>query len=1061
MVEKFINRPVLSTVFSIVIFLMGLMGLASLPVTQFPEIAPPMVRVATNYMGANASTVLKSVNAPLEEQINGVENMTYISSTAGNDGSSEIKVYFSLGTDADMAAVNVQNRVAGATSKLPTSVVQYGVTTEKSMNSMLLMVSVYSENPAYDETFVENFVRINLYPQIQRVKGVGRVNIFGMRDYSMRIWLQPERLAAYNLVPTDVIASIQEQNIEAAPGKFGENSEQSLTYTIRYKGKYTEESQYGDIVIKALSDGRILRLKDVARIELGAFNYSVSAESNGYPGSAFAVYQMAGTNARQIVTDIKALLETASKTFPKGIKYTIPYDTNKFLEASISQVIDTFIEAFILVFIVVFLFLQDFKSTLIPGIASIVAIVGTFFFLMLLGFTLNILTLFALVLAIGMVVDDAIVVVEAVHAKMHHGETDPKKATISAMSEITGAIISITLVMSAVFLPVTFMTGPTGVFYNQFALTLAIAIVISAINALTLSPVLCTLFIKPPKGEQKKSLLKRFYGAFNAGFETMTNKYVKSVGFLVRRKVIAVTILIGFGVGAYFFLSTTPTGFIPTEDQGVLFADVTMPAGSSRERTEAVLKEVVDIASQLDVVADNMMVAGVSILSGVNGPSYGLIVFSLKDWKDRPDTTANDVLIELQKRTSHIKAGRVQFFVPPTVPGFSVADGFEIQLQDRSGGSIERFYEVTQNFIKSLGEQEEIKFAYSTFNINFPQYEFDVNVDKCKQLGVNVSDVFNVLQVYYGSAQASDFNRFSKYYRVMVQSEAEARANAETLSTIMVRNQKGEMVPISTFVNFKRVYGPESLSRFNLFTSALINGSPTEGYSSGDAIAAMQRVAETELPSGYSFEFSGMTREETGSAGQSLYIFALCFIFVYLILSAQYESYILPLAVMLSLIIGVFGVYLFVWMVGLDNNIYVQVALIMLIGLLAKNGILIVEFGVQKRKEGYSLAEAAQEGARARLRPILMTSFAFIFGMIPLVLASGAGAEGNISIGVAAAGGMLIGTLFGIFIVPALFVIFRRIDEKISPSKMVVVTVGEEDDDQYIEVEDKEEKNEQ
>lgn len=1037
MVEKFINRPVLSTVFSIVIFLIGILGLVSLPITQFPEIAPPMVQVFTNYMGANADVVLKSVVAPLEEQINGVENMTYVTSSAGNDGSATIKVYFKLGTDADMAAVNVQNRVAAATSKLPSAVVQYGVTTEKSQNSMLLMIALYSTNPDYDETFVQNYARINVYPELQRVTGVGRVQIFGLRDYAIRVWLSPERLAAYNLVPKDIIGAIQEQNLEAAPGKFGDNSDQAFTYTIKYKGKFTEQQQYENIVIKALSDGRILRLKDVARIEFGAFDYSVASTSNGYPGLGMAVYQMAGSNARQIVNDVKMVMEKSSKSFPKGISYTIPYDTNKFLESSIEQVVSTFIEAFILVFIVVFLFLQDFKSTLIPGIASLVAIVGTFFFLLLFGFTLNILTLFALVLAIGMVVDDAIVVVEAVHAKMHEGEHDVKKATKSAMSEITGAIISITLVMSAVFFPVTFMSGPTGVFYNQFALTLAVAILISAVNALTLSPVLCTLFIKPPKGSDQanKGVMKRFHEAFNTGFENMTQKYGRSLTFLIKHKAFPIIALVACGAMAVMFLKTTPTGFIPTEDQGVIFVDVQLPAGAARERTDKVLAEIGNIANTMPVIVDKMLISGVSLMSGSNGGSYGLGVISLKDWGEREDMPVGKVIAELQAKTAHIKSAKLLFFVPPTVAGFSVSDGFEVQLQDKAGGSIEKFYQVSQSFIEKLSAQPEIKFATTSFNINFPQYEFDVDVDKCKLMGVNVSDVFNVLQVYYGSAQASDFNRFTKYYRVMVQAEPASRENIESLSKVMVRGTSSDMVPISTFVTFKRVFGAESLSRFNLFTSATINGSAADGYSSGDAIDAVRRVS-AELPSGYGYEFSGMTREEIASGGQSAFIFLLCFIFVYLILAAQYESYILPWSVMLSLIMGIFGVYLFVWLTGLDNNIYVQVALIMLIGLLAKNGILIVEFALQRRAHGLSIVEAAKEGAKARLRPILMTSFAFIFGMVPLIASSGAGAAGNVSIGIAAAGGMLVGTMLGIFVIPVLFVIFRRVDEKVSPAKV-------------------------
>ncbi|MEG2479435.1 MAG: efflux RND transporter permease subunit, partial [Mucinivorans sp.] len=965
--------------------------------------------------------------------------------SAGNDGSATIKIYFKLGTNADMASVNVQSRVSAATSKLPSSVVQYGITTEKSFNSMLLMVSVYSENPIYDETFLQNYAKINLYPELQRVSGVGRVSVFGMRDYSMRVWLQPEKLAAYGLNPMDVISSIGEQNIEAAPGKFGDNSGQSFTYTLKYKGKFTEPDQYGNIVIKALSDGRILRLRDVAKVELGAFDYSVTCLENGYPAMALAVYQMAGTNAQLIVDDVKKVLEKSAKSFPEGVKYSIPYDTNKFLEASIGQVVDTFIEAFILVFLVVYLFLQDFKSTLIPGIASLVAIVGTFFFLMLFGFTLNILTLFALVLAIGMVVDDAIVVVEAVHAKMHEGETNVYEATRKAMGEITGAIISITFVMSAVFLPVTFMSGPTGVFYNQFAITLAVAVIISAINALTLSPVLCIIFIKPPKGEKRQTLVKRFHTAFNAGFDSLTEKYTRALGFLFRRRWVTVAILGFFGAMTYYFLMTTPTGFIPTEDQGVLFLDVTMPAGTSRERTEKVLNEISDIAAQMPVITDRLSITGTSLISGAVGGAYGLGVMTIKNWSDRPDTTIGNVLSQLYTRTAHIKEGKILFFTPPTVSGFGISDGFEVQLQDKTGGDLNKFYDITQRFIEQLNSQAEIKYGTTSFNVNFPQYEFTLNVDKCKLMGVNVSDVFNTLQVYFGSAQASDFNRFTKYYRVMVQANPEERTSLESLSKIMVRNSEGTMVPMSTFISFKRVYGAELLNRYNLFTSATINGAANEGFSSGDAITAVNRAAQT-LPTGYAIEFSGMTREEIESGGQSAFIFLLCFVFVYLILAAQYESYILPWAVMISLIVGLFGVYFFVWMAGLDNNIYVQVALIMLIGLLAKNGILIVEFALQRRAHGYSIIEAAKAGAQARLRPILMTSFAFIFGMLPLVTASGAGAAGNISIGIAAAGGMLTGTLFGLFVIPALFVMFRILDEKVSPSKVPTTNLSQDDE---------------
>lgn len=1033
MIQKFLHRPVLSTVLSILICLVGLIGLTALPVSQYPEIAPPMVRVSATYPGANAEVVLKSVIAPLEEQINGVENMTYIVSNAGNDGSASIEVYFKQGTDPDMASVNVQNRVSAALSKLPSEVTQNGVTTEKMQNNMLLVVALYSENPDYDETFVQNYGRINLLPELQRVNGVGRVNTFGARDYSMRIWLDPAKMASYSLTPGDVIAAIREQNLEAAPGKFGENSGQEFQYTIKYKGKFTEEPDYENIVIRADGNGNLLKLKDVARVELGAFNYSVESNAQGYPSLAMAVYQMAGSNANEVVKNLKKTIEEASKSFPAGIKYAIPFDTNQFLEASIHKVISTFIEAFILVFLVVYFFLQDFRSTLIPVIASLVAIVGTFFFLDLFGFSINLLTLFGLVLAIGMVVDDAIVVVEAVHAKLEsHPDMTLTEATSAAMHEITGAIISITFVMSAVFFPVSFMTGPAGVFYRQFALTLASAMIISAVNALTLSPVLCILIIKP-KDHEKKGWLKRFHDVFNASFNAMVNRYRKSLRVFTSHRWLPVALLAGFGILTVILMKTTRTGFIPNEDQGVFMADLQLPPGASLERSLKTMHQIDSIATTIPEIDNRMTVTGVSLLSGSVGGSYGLGIFNLKDWKSRK-RDVNEVVGEMYAKTGELKEGNMLFFVPPSVPGFGISDGFELQFQDKTGGDLNKFYEVTQEFIRNLSARPEIAYAATAFNVNFPQYEFDVDVDKCKLAGVPVSEVFSALQAYYGSMFVSDFNRFTKYYRVMVQASPEDRTDIGSLDKVMVRNDKGEMVPITALVTFRRVYGPEAITRYNLFTAATINGKAADGYSSGEAIKAVQEVAES-LPAGYGYEFSGMTREEQNSGNQQLFIFLLCFLFVYLILCAQYESYILPWAVMLPLIVGICGVFIFVNLFGLDNNIYVQVALIMLIGLLAKNGILIVEFAVQRRNHGLTIVRAAVEAAVARLRPILMTSFAFIFGMIPLMVATGAGSMGNRSIGTAAAGGMLIGTVFGIFIIPTMFILFRILDERLRKHK--------------------------
>ena len=1033
MFKNILKKPVLATVISILIVIAGGLGLLSLPITTYPDIAPPMVQVSTNYTGANAEVVLKSVIAPLEEQINGVEGMTYITSTASNDGNAQIKVYFELGYDPDMAAVNVQNRVSAASSKLPSAVTTYGVTTEKMQNTILLMVSFFSENPDYDEVFVENYVRINILPELQRVNGVGRVNVFGAGDYSMKVWMDPDKMAALNLIPSDIAAAIQEQNIEAAPGKFGQDSKSAFEYTIRYKGKFVEPSEYENIVIKAYSDGRILKLKDVARIELDAFSTSTFNSSKGYPGTALSIYQMAGSNAKEVIENVIATLEKAQKDFPEGIKWASPYNTNIFLNASIHQVLKTLFEAFLLVFLVVLVFLQDLKSTIIPSISAVVALVGAFFCLQMFGFSINMLTLFAMVLAIGIVVDDAIVVVEAVHAKLQAGEKSSYKATSDAMGEISGAIISISLVMSAVFVPVSFMGGPTGVFYKQFALTLASAVILSALNALTLSPVLCAMMIKPHHGE-KKGLINRMAVAFNTAFDTVTEKYSSVLKLFSKRQIIPVGILCAFAITLVFLMKSTPTAFIPDEDQGILMADVSLPAGASLDRTKQVLAQIDSICGEIPQIKERMSVAGTSLISGVNGGAYGLLVMSLVDWEEREGITVKDVIAELKKRTASIMDGNIIFFIPPTVPGFGASSGFEVQLMDKTGGSLEKFYEVQQDFLKELSERPEIMYATTSFNINYPQYEFDVNVDRCKLAGVAVSDVFSTLQSYLGSSIVSDFNRFTKYYRVMIQAAPEFRDDLLSINSIKVRNSNGDMVPVSTLVDFRRVYGPESLSRFNLFTASTITGSPNTGYSSGDAIAAIREVGDN-LPVGYGFDFTGMTREEISSSGEQGLIFLLCFIFVYLILAAQYNSYILPWSVMLPLAIGIGGIFIFINMLGIDNNIYVQVAMIMLIGLLAKNGILIVEFAKQRHENGMSVTEAAIDGAKARLRPILMTSFAFIFGMIPLCLETGAGAIGNVSIGVSAAGGMLTGTLFGVLVIPVMYIIFQRLDEKIGGVK--------------------------
>lgn len=1034
MFRKFIERPILSSVISIIIVILGVLGIISLPIEQYPDIAPPTIRVSANYTGANAETVLKSVVTPLEEQINGVEDMTYMTSTASNDGSATIQVYFKQGTDADMAAVNVQNRVARATALLPSEVTRAGVITAKRQNSMLMVFSLYNEEGQYDETFLQNYSRINVIPQIQRINGVGEAMVFGAKDYSMRIWLKPDVMAAYNLVPTDVIAALNEQNLEAAPGRLGEQNNQSFEYVLKYKGKLTQPEEFEDIIIKADQDGNILRLTDVARIELGALNYSISTSTQGSPGIAMAIFQSAGSNAREVIIEAKEVLDDASKSFPPGITYEILMDANQFLDSSIEKVIHTLIEAFILVFIVVFVFLQNFRATLIPAISVPVAIVGTFFFLNIFGFTINLLTLFALILAIGIVVDDAIVVVEAVHAKLDKGAKNAKEAAVSAMNEISTAIVSITLVMSAVFVPVAFITGTTGVFYKQFGITLAISIILSAINALTLSPALCAIFLKPHQHdpEKKQSYLQRFYTSFNVAFDAMTNKYKHTTSFLMKKRWISPVLIIAFSGALYFLMKTTPTGFVPSEDTGRMFVDISLPPATSMEETQRIANQVDAILAATPEVESRSTVVGMSLISG-RGSSYGMVICNLKPFEEREDEgeDLNSVIGKLYGATSQIKDARIIIFTPPMVPGFSISGGIELKLEDKTGGDIKKFEEISKNFLGKLNQRPEVQYATTSFNTNFPQYQVDVNVARCKQSGIPVNSVLTTLQGYIGGYYASDFNRFGKQYRIMVQSEANYRGNPEDLNNMYIRTPSGEMAPITEFINLKRVYGPENITRFNMYTSIDVNGAPNPGYSTGDAILAVQEVAAETLPTGYAYEFSGLTREELKSGNQSIIIFILSLIFVYFLLAAQYESFLLPLSIIFSLPIGIAGSFIFARIMGVENNIYLQISLIMLIGLLAKNAILIVEFALQRRQTGMSIVQSAIEGATARLRPILMTSFAFIFGLIPLVLATGVGANGNRSIGVGAVGGMLIGTMIGILVIPSMYVLFQTLQEKV------------------------------
>ncbi len=1035
MFKRFIDQPVLSTVISILIVILGIIGLISLPVSQYPEIAPPTIVVSTSYQGANADVVLNSVVIPLEEQINGVEGMTYITSASGNDGTARITISFKLGVDPDIASVNVQNRVALATPILPAEVTRSGVTTRKVQSSNLVVFSLYSEDPAYDQTFVQNYAEINLVPLIKRVPGVGDAVAFGRMDYSMRIWLKPDVMATYGLVPDDIGAVLAEQNIEAAPGQFGEQGGQSFQYVIKYKGRLKSTQEFENIVIKSTGTGNILRLKDIARIELGAMSYAVNSTTNGYPGAGVAISQTAGSNAQEVIQGSLDVLEEAAKSFPKGIKYVNVMNVNDFLDASISKVITTLIEAFLLVFLVVFIFLQDFRSTLIPAIAVPVAIIGTFFFLLVLGFTINLLTLFALLLAIGIVVDDAIVVVEAVHAKLDQGYTSALKASHDAMSEITSALISITLVMAAVFLPVSFITGSAGVFYKQFGLTLAIAIILSAVNALTLSPALTAIFLKPHKeeAEKKKSLLQRFYAGFNKGFDALKGKYEKSVSFLSRKKWMAWGIILVFVGVLYFLLKTTPTAFVPNEDMGVVMADISLAPSASTERTQEITGEVEKIVRTLPEVESILRVNGNGLISGA-GSNYGMLIIKLKPWGERKDKDQHvqSIIPLLFAKTSGIRDARIVFFGAPTLQGFGISSGFEFQLQDKTGKDIASFYKVGTDFLAALNQRPEIQYATTSFNPNFPQYQVDVNVAKVKEAGLRVTDILGALQGYYGGVYASNFNVFGKQYRVMYQAEPAFRANPASLNNVQVRNAAGVMAPITGFITLEKVYGPQSISRFNLFTSIGVTGAPNPGYSSGDAIAAINEVAAQTLPVGYGYEFSGMTREELSAGGQTGFIFLLIIVFVYLLLSAQYGSYILPFAILFSLPIGLAGAFVFASIFNISNNIYLQITLIMLVGLLAKNAILIVEFALDRRKEGMPLVQAAIQGAEARLRPILMTSFAFIFGLLPLMLSSGAGAIGNRSIGTGAVGGMLIGTLLGVFVIPVLFIVFQSLQEKIS-----------------------------
>ena len=1042
MFTLFINRPVLSIVISLIITLLGALAMTQLPVTQYPDIAPPAVTVTTKYTGANAEACSKAVVTPLERAINGVPGMTYMTSVSGNDGTSIIQVYFKVGTDPDLASVNVQTRVATVLDELPEEVIKAGVSTEKEVNSMLMYINLLSEDTTANEEFLYNFADINVVAELKRVDGVGFANIMGQREYSMRVWLKPDRMTVYNVSADDVISALRNQNVEAAPGKIGESSgrkSQSLQYVLRYTGKFTDQAQYENIIIKANPSGDILRLKDIAEIEFGSLNYNVLSKENGRPSAAILLKQRPGSNASQVIANVKAKMTELQKAFPPGMKYTISYDVSRFLDASIHEVIKTLIEAFILVALVVFIFLQDFRSTLIPALAVPVSLIGTFFFMQMFGFSINLLTLFALVLAIGIVVDNAIVVVEAVHAKMEEKGINAKEATIEAMDEISGAIVAITLVMTAVFVPVAFMDGPSGVFYRQFSITMAISIVISGINALTLTPALCAIMLKSHHG-QKATLLTRFFDGFNNWYNGVSDRYRSLINVIANRRVVTFAMLVFFIAATWGTNLVLPSGFIPTEDQGTIYANITTPSGATLERTEAVVDEIEKVSLKLNAVESISTLSGFSLMTDGAGASFGMGMMNLKPWENRKESV-DDVIAILSEKTKHIKDADIQFFPPPAVPGYGNASGFEFRLQDRTGsGNLQAMEKVTKTFIEELNKRPEVVNAFTSYDASFPQYLIHVDNEKAAQKGVSVDNAMNNLQSLIGSFYATNFIRFGQMYKVMVQASPEYRTQPDDLLKLYVKNTEGEMVPYSAFVRMERVYGPEQLTRYNMFTAAMINGDAAPGFSSGDAIKAIQEVAAQKLPKGYTYEWSGMTRDEILSGDQAIYIFIICLIFVYLLLAAQYESFLLPLPVLLSLPTGIFGAFFFLAVLGLQNNIYAQVALVMLIGLLGKNAILIVEFAILKRSEGYTPLQAAIEGAASRLRPILMTSFAFIAGLIPLMMASGAGAIGNRTIGTAAAGGMLFGTVFGVILIPGLYVVFETLSDRLSRKKKKEVT---------------------
>lgn len=1040
MFNKFIHRPVLSIVISLMILILGGLALTQLPMTQFPSIAPPEVNVTIEYTGANAETVTKAAIVPLERAINGVPGMKYMSSDAGNDGVGVVQILFEVGTNPDVAAVNVQNRVAAVMGELPAEVIRNGVKIAKEENAMLMYLNIYSNDSNLEEKFLYNFADINILAELKRVKGVGYADILGAKEYAMRVWLKPDKLLNYKLSTDDILEVLSSQNVEAAPGKIGESSDktaQALQYVIKYTGKYNTIEQFENIPIKSNVDGEILRIKDVADVEFGTIYFDVEAKLNGKPCAAIMLKQLPGSNASEVIENIKKrMAEIKKTTFISGMDYEMSYDVSKFLDASVHEVLRTLIEAFLLVALVVFIFLGDFRSTLIPAIAVPVSLIGTFFFMQLFGFSINLITLFALVLAIGIVVDNAIVVVEAVHAKMEEQNLDVKPATELAMKEISGAIIAITLVMAAVFIPVAFMSGPVGIFYRQFSVTMAISIVLSGISALTLTPALCAMMLKNTHGKEnpdsyrEKNWLNRFLNSFNKQYNKLSDKYKTLLGYIVNRRIITILALIIFCVGTWGLGKILPSGFIPNEDQGTFYASITTPSGSTLERTKAVVNEVQKSCNGIEAIQSVSSLAGTNILSDGTGATYGTCLINLTNWDSRKKSV-DDVIELLEEKTKHIKDAKIEFFPPPAVPGYGNASGFELRLLNKTGdGDLKKMEIVVNQFITDLKACPEIASAFTIFDASYPQFMIHIDNDKAAQKGVTVDNTMGTLQTLLGSEYATNFIKFGQMYKVMVQALPLYRAQPEDILKLTVKNDVGEMITLSSFMSIEKVYGVDQITRYNMYPSAELNGEANKGISSGAVISAIQEVAKTKLPRGYDIDWAGITRDEVATGNQAIYIFLICLIFVYLLLAAQYESFVLPLPVILSLPTGIFGAFFLLTVLGLENNIYAQVAMVMLIGLLGKNAVLIVEFAVQKHNEGRTPLQAAIEGATVRLRPILMTSFAFIAGLLPLIFASGAGAVGNRTIGTAAAGGMLFGTIFGVIIVPGLYFIFASISEK-------------------------------